>query len=40
MSRQLRALETAFVEQGGMRERMTRARLGERARQRGRRGES
>jgi four helix bundle suffix protein len=36
LSRQIQALEKAFVEQGGLRERMTRARLDERDRQRGR----
>ena len=34
LDRQLRQLEKAFVEQGGLRERMTRARLDERDRQR------
>ncbi|HEY7555021.1 MAG TPA: four helix bundle suffix domain-containing protein [Candidatus Binatia bacterium] len=33
LSQQLRQLEKAFVEEGGLRERMTRARLNERARQ-------
>jgi four helix bundle suffix protein len=33
LDRQLRQLEKAFVEEGGLRERMTRARLNERARQ-------
>ena len=33
LDRQLRQLETAFVQEGGLRERMTRARLAERARQ-------
>ena len=36
LDRQLRQLEQAFVEQGGLRERMTRARLNERDRQRAR----
>jgi four helix bundle suffix protein len=36
LSRQIQALEKSFIEQGGMRERMTRARLDERNRQRGR----
>lgn len=35
LDRQLRQLEKAFVEEGGLRERMTRARLNQRARQRG-----
>jgi four helix bundle suffix protein len=33
LDQQLRALEKAFVEEGGLRERMTRARLRERDRQ-------
>lgn len=33
LARQLRQLEKAFVEEGGLRERMTRSRLNERARQ-------
>ncbi|MFZ5875033.1 MAG: four helix bundle suffix domain-containing protein [Nitrospirota bacterium] len=33
LDRQIRQLETAFVQEGGLRERMTRARLSERARQ-------
>jgi four helix bundle suffix protein len=33
LDQQLRALEKAFVEEGGLRERMTRARLQERGRQ-------
>lgn len=33
LDRQIRRLEQAFVEEGGLRERMTRARLNERARQ-------
>ncbi|MFI5202294.1 MAG: four helix bundle suffix domain-containing protein [Candidatus Kapaibacterium sp.] len=33
LDRQLRQLEEAFVTEGGLRERMTRARLTERARQ-------
>ena len=32
LDRQLRQLEKAFIEEGGLRERMTRARLNERAR--------
>jgi four helix bundle suffix protein len=36
LDQQLRRLEQAFVEEGGLRERMTRARLTERARQQGR----
>ncbi len=32
LDRQLRQLETAFLEEGGLRERMTRARIDERAR--------
>jgi four helix bundle suffix protein len=32
LSRQLRSLEEAFVKEGGLRERMTRARLEERSR--------
>jgi four helix bundle suffix protein len=34
LDQQLRHLETAFVQQGGLRERMTRARLTERAKPR------
>jgi four helix bundle suffix protein len=34
LDRQIRALERAFVEHGGLREAMTRARLTHRARQR------
>jgi four helix bundle suffix protein len=33
LDRQLRQLEKAFIEEGGLRERMTRARLDKRARQ-------
>ena len=33
LDQQIRQLEKAFVEEGGLRERMTRARLNERARQ-------
>ena len=33
LDQQIRQLERAFVEEGGLRERMTRARLNERARQ-------
>jgi four helix bundle suffix protein len=33
LDQQIRQLEKAFVEEGGMRERMTRARLTERAKQ-------
>ena len=33
LDRQLRQLEKAFVQEGGLRERMTRARLVERAKQ-------
>jgi four helix bundle suffix protein len=33
LDRQSRQLEKAFIEEGGMRERMTRARLDERSRQ-------
>ncbi|PKN63885.1 MAG: hypothetical protein CVU57_17105 [Deltaproteobacteria bacterium HGW-Deltaproteobacteria-15] len=33
LDRQIRRLEQEFVEEGGLRERMTRARLNERARQ-------
>jgi four helix bundle suffix protein len=33
LDQQLRQLEKSFVEQGGLRERMTRARLTERAKQ-------
>jgi four helix bundle suffix protein len=33
LDRQLQQLETAFLREGGLRERMTRARLAERARQ-------
>jgi len=33
LDRQIKALEKQFVEEGGLRERMTRARLQERARQ-------
>jgi four helix bundle suffix protein len=33
LDQQLRALEKAFVDEGGLRERMTRARLAERAKQ-------
>ncbi len=41
LGRQIRQLEGAFLEEGGLRERMTRARLGERARQAARnRGDS
>jgi four helix bundle suffix protein len=36
LDQHIRRLETAFVEEGGLRERMTRARLTERARQQGR----
>jgi four helix bundle suffix protein len=36
LDQHLRRLEKAFVEEGGLRERMTRARLGERGRQQGR----
>ena len=36
LNRQIKQLEAAFVEEGGLRERMTRARLDERDRQRGR----
>ena len=36
LDQQIRQLEQAFVEEGGLRERMTRARLTERARQQGR----
>ncbi len=35
LNRQIRKLEKAFIEEGGMRERMTRARLTERDRQKG-----
>lgn len=38
LDRQLRKLEEAFVKEGGMRERMTRARLEERGRQKGQQG--
>jgi four helix bundle suffix protein len=35
LGQQIRQLERAFVEEGGLRERMTRARLNERAQQMG-----
>ena len=38
LDRQIRQLEEAFVKEGGMRERMTRARLEERAKDQGRKG--
>ncbi len=37
LDRQIAVLEEAFVEEGGLRERMTRARLDERAKQKRRR---
>jgi len=40
LDQQIRQLEQAFLEEGGLRERMTRARLTERARQRGRRNDA
>jgi four helix bundle suffix protein len=40
LDQHIRRLETAFVEEGGLRERMTRARLTERARQQERRSRS